>query len=191
MVPHVVLGATVLFLVVGSGRAEFRGGEEPFRHSREVGGYKKFLVFPQGSNVQLVYCLTISTYAKTPGSITVGVTAGLAYELPHRGTLPHRKPAEVYHRRSRRELYGKIEKMLGTQGRNGKECVFRALCRAGRRDQREVGRGSFLQEIAHSVFSLPAGVHEEDPETEYERAHRFNLDCERVFPACSDDYFPF
>ncbi|KAH0543726.1 hypothetical protein KQX54_009715 [Cotesia glomerata] len=74
----------------------------------------RYLIFPQGSNVQLIYCLTIGTYAKPESFFTVGVTAGLAWELPHRETVPYRKPAEVYHRRSRRELYPKVESMLTT-----------------------------------------------------------------------------
>nr|KAF7412784.1 hypothetical protein H0235_012635 [Vespula pensylvanica] len=74
----------------------------------------RYLIFPQGSNVQLVYCMTISTYSKPQGMFTVGVTAGLAWELPHRNTVLYRKPAEVYHRRSRRELYRKVELMLKT-----------------------------------------------------------------------------
>ena len=58
--------------------------------------------------------MTIGTYSKPQGFFTVGVTAGLAYELPHKNTVKFRKPAEVYHRRSRRELYHKVELMLRT-----------------------------------------------------------------------------
>lgn len=64
--------------------------------------------------MQMVYCLTIGTYAKPESFFTVGVTAGLAWELPHKNSVPYRKPAEVYHRRSRRELYRKVELMLST-----------------------------------------------------------------------------
>lgn len=45
---------------------------------------------------------------------TISITAGLAWELPYRNSVPYRKSAEVYHRRSRRELYRKIELMLRT-----------------------------------------------------------------------------
>lgn len=58
--------------------------------------------------------MTIGTYARPGGFFTMGVTAGLAYELPHKRTVPFRKPAEVYHRRSRRELYRQLELMLKT-----------------------------------------------------------------------------
>jgi len=63
---------------------------------------------------QLVYCLTISGYTKPEGWFTVSAIAGLAWELPYRNTLQYGKPAEVYHRRSRRELYRKAELMLRT-----------------------------------------------------------------------------
>lgn len=56
----------------------------------------------------------MSTYSKPQGMFTIGVTAGLAWELPYRNTVLYGKPAEVYHRRSRRELYRKVELMLRT-----------------------------------------------------------------------------
>lgn len=56
----------------------------------------------------------MSTYSKPQGMFTIGVTAGLAWELPSRNTVLYGKPAEVYHRRSRRELYRKVELMLRT-----------------------------------------------------------------------------
>ncbi|CAD6229377.1 GSCOCG00006561001-RA-CDS, partial [Cotesia congregata] len=160
----------------------------------------------------LIYCLTIGTYAKPESFFTVGVTAGLAWELPHRDTVPYRKPAEVYHRRSRRELYPKVESILTTndylcveirawmqesslkevdcnpvdlisnrhytiddckqlyipiesfshplqgfqakkRGKDGKACVLKALCQAARRNDSDVGKGTFMQEILFSIFT--------------------------------------
>ncbi|KAG7188260.1 hypothetical protein KM043_007926 [Ampulex compressa] len=74
----------------------------------------KYLIFPEGSNVQLVSCLTIGTYSTPPGMGTFGVTAGVAWPLPDRNTAPRGNEAEVYHRRSRRELYRRVELMLKT-----------------------------------------------------------------------------
>ncbi|XP_072764313.1 uncharacterized protein [Anoplolepis gracilipes] len=121
------------------------------RSEREAG--INYLIFPQGSNVQLVYCLTVATYSKPQGIFVIGVTAGLAWELPHRNTVPYRKPAEVYHRRSRRELYRKVELMLKTQEKDGKACVLKAICKAARRKREDVGKGSFLEEILHATFT--------------------------------------
>ncbi|XP_043462703.1 uncharacterized protein LOC122498824 isoform X2 [Leptopilina heterotoma] len=156
---------------------------------REVPETKKYLLFPQGSNVQLIYCMTIGTYARPGGFFTMGVTAGLAYELPHKRTVLFRKPAEVYHRRSRRELYQKLELMLKTQGKDGKECVLKALCNAGKRKRTKEGKGSFIEEILHSIFTLPSGSYHLDPKTEYEKAHETDVDCNKAFPSCADSIF--
>ncbi|XP_071647588.1 uncharacterized protein [Temnothorax longispinosus] len=143
-----------------------------------------YLVFPQGSNVQLVNCLTITTLSKPQGMFTIGVTAGLAWELPYRNTVLYGKPAEVYHRRSRRELYRKVELMLRTQGEDGKACVLKAICKAARRKREDVGKGSFLEEILHAIFSLPGGWYDIDPMTEYERTYHLGENCDEVHARC-------
>ncbi|XP_015609928.1 uncharacterized protein LOC107274887 [Cephus cinctus] len=154
------------------------------RSRRELDETKRFLIFPQGSNVQLIYCMTIGTYTKPQGVFTMGVTAGLAWPLPHKDSVPYRKPAEVYHRRSRRELYHKIELMLKTQGKDGKACVLKAICNAAKRDKSDLGTRSFMREILHSIFTLPEGSYDDDPKTEYERAKI--ADCDRMYPSCQE-----
>ncbi|KYN08170.1 hypothetical protein ALC62_00855 [Cyphomyrmex costatus] len=209
------------------------------RSGRDVG--TKYLVFPQGSNVQLVYCLTMSTYSKPQGMFTIGITAGLAWELPYRNTVLYGKPAEVYHRRSRRELYHKAELMLRTdlsgkfaasrftkenrrelllescllicvtenvsvfqsetetllnggssgeriklQGKDGKACVLKAICKAAGRRREDVGKGSFLEETLHVIFTLPGGWYDIDPMTEYERAYHLNENCDEMHAKCPD-----
>ncbi|XP_014604927.1 PREDICTED: uncharacterized protein LOC106787244 [Polistes canadensis] len=146
----------------------------------------RYLIFPQGSNVQLVYCMTIATYSKPQGMFTVGVTAGLAWELPHRNTVLYRKPAEVYHRRSRRELYRKVELMLKTQGKDGKACVLKAICKAAKRDSKLIGKGTFLEEILHTIFTLPDGYYELDPMTEYEKVYTNKKNCDEFVAKCPD-----
>ncbi|TGZ53389.1 Uncharacterized protein DBV15_01451 [Temnothorax longispinosus] len=115
---------------------------------------------------------------------TIGVTAGLAWELPYRNTVLYGKPAEVYHRRSRRELYRKVELMLRTQGEDGKACVLKAICKAARRKREDVGKGSFLEEILHAIFSLPGGWYDIDPMTEYERTYHLGENCDEVHARC-------
>ncbi|EFN88513.1 hypothetical protein EAI_03142 [Harpegnathos saltator] len=117
----------------------------------------------------------------------ISVTAGLAWELPHRSILPLRKSTEVYHRRSRRELYRKIELMLKTQEKDGKACVLKAICRAAKRTRDgDVGKGSFLEEILHVIFTLPGGRYDIDPMTEYERTYHLGENCEEVQAKCPD-----
>ncbi|KAL0110229.1 hypothetical protein PUN28_013701 [Cardiocondyla obscurior] len=152
------------------------------RSGRAIG--TKYLVFPEGSNVQLVYCLTVSTYSKPQGMFVVGVTAGLAWELPSRSTVLYENPAEVYHRRSRRELYRKVELMLRTQGKDGKACVLKAICKAAMRRRENVGKGSLSEEILHAIFTLPGGRHDIDPMTEYERTYHWGENCDEVHAKC-------
>ncbi|XP_011693134.1 PREDICTED: uncharacterized protein LOC105453117 [Wasmannia auropunctata] len=152
------------------------------RSGRDVG--IKYLVFPEGSNVQLVYCLTMATHSKPQGMFTIGVTAGLAWELPYRNTVLYGKPAEVYHRRSRRELYRKVELMLRTQGKDGKACVLKAICKAAGRRREDVGKGSFLEETLHAIFTLPDGWYDIDPMTDYERTYHLGENCDEVHAKC-------
>nr|XP_033338367.1 uncharacterized protein LOC117227333 [Megalopta genalis] len=143
----------------------------------------KYLVFPEGSNVQLVYCLTISTYAKPSGFSTVGITAGQAWELPSESMLS-RYPSDVYHRRSRRELYRKMELLLGTQGRDGKACVLRTICRIARWNRTRTDKGTFLEEIMRVVFSLPGELRDADTVTEYELAYYRQENCDVMEDRC-------
>uniref|UniRef100_A0ABD2WSX7 Uncharacterized protein n=1 Tax=Trichogramma kaykai TaxID=54128 RepID=A0ABD2WSX7_9HYME len=43
---------------------------------------KRYFVFPQGSNIQVVYCLTVGAEGRPDGDLVLGLTAALAYELP-------------------------------------------------------------------------------------------------------------
>ncbi|XP_076656808.1 uncharacterized protein LOC143361356 [Halictus rubicundus] len=147
----------------------------------------KYLVFPQGSNVQLVYCLTISTYAKPSGFFTVGITAGQAWELPSESMLS-RYPSDVYHRRSRRELYRKMELLLETQGKDGRACVLGAICRAARRNRTRTDKGTFFEEIMRVVFSLPGEFEDADTVTEYERAYYRQENCDVMEDRCPDGF---
>ncbi|XP_053973125.1 uncharacterized protein LOC128873524 [Hylaeus volcanicus] len=143
----------------------------------------KYLVFPQGSNVQLVYCLTMNTYAKPSGDYTIGITAGQAWELPSKSMFSKYKD---YNRRSRRELYSKIELLLGTQGKDGRGCVLKAICTAAARSRTEIGRATFFEEILHVVFALPGNFDDTDTVTEYERAYFQQEKCDEMEDRCPD-----
>ncbi|KOC67804.1 hypothetical protein WH47_12134 [Habropoda laboriosa] len=81
---------------------------------------------------------------------TIGLTAGQAWELPSRSTLSDK--FEDYHRRSRRQLYRKVELLLASRGKDGKACVLKAICRAAMRSRTEIGKRPFMEEIMHAVF---------------------------------------
>lgn len=142
------------------------------------------MVFPEGSNVQLVYCMTITTYSKPRGMFNIGLTAGQAWELPSKSTLSNK--FKDYHRRSRRELYRKLELLLASRGKDGRGCVLKAICNAAGRSRRDVGKGSFMREILHTVFTLPASYDDGDPTTEYERAYFLKENCNEAEWKCPD-----
>ncbi|XP_061935360.1 uncharacterized protein LOC108003445 isoform X2 [Apis cerana] len=147
----------------------------------------EYLVFPEGSNVQLVYCMTITTYSKPRGMFNIGLTAGQAWELPSKSTLSNK--FKDYHRRSRRELYRKLELLLASRGKDGRGCVLKAICNAAGRSRRDVGKGSFMREILHTVFTLPASYDDGDPTTEYERAYFLKENCNEAEWKCPDVVF--
>ncbi|KZC06092.1 hypothetical protein WN55_07178 [Dufourea novaeangliae] len=137
--------------------------------------------------VQLVYCLTMSTYTKPSGLFTLGITAGQAWELPSESTISADR-LDVYHRRSRRELYRKMESLLGTQGKDGRACILKAICRAARRNRTETRKGAFLEEIMNVVFSLPGKLDDADTVTEYEKAYYCRENCGEMEERCPDAF---
>ncbi|XP_032670625.1 uncharacterized protein LOC116843872 [Odontomachus brunneus] len=143
---------------------------------------KRYLIFPQGSNFQLVYCLTIGAYGRE-GDLVLGLTAALAWELPNQVDS---KISNLLHRRSRAVVYPKMEAFLQSTGLDGRSCVMRALCEAGQRNPSLVGTGTFVQELLHAVFTLPRdGTRFERSEDHaYDRAYETGGSCERLYPTC-------
>ncbi|XP_003423859.1 uncharacterized protein LOC100679021 isoform X1 [Nasonia vitripennis] len=156
--------------------------------SGELKRRKRYLIFPQGSNVQLVYCLTIGAYARD-GDLVLGLTAALAWELPSKAEA---KLTGLLHRRSRAVLYPKIEALLHSTGLDGRSCVMRALCEAGRRSASEIGSGTFLQELLHAVFTLPEDGSTFDNEDcrQYDNAHSGSgSECAELYPSCEHSIY--
>ncbi|XP_033231741.1 uncharacterized protein LOC117182745 [Belonocnema kinseyi] len=148
---------------------------------------KRYLTFSEGSNLQLVYCLTIGAYGR-PGDLVLGMTAALAYELP---TKVDQKLKKLLHRKSRSVLFPKIESFLQSTGLDGKSCVMRALCEAGQRSESEIGQGTFVQELLHAIFTLPNdGTSFESIEHRiYDYAYQRNEDCTKLYPTCKHSIY--
>ncbi|KAF7387783.1 hypothetical protein HZH66_010550 [Vespula vulgaris] len=72
------------------------------------------------------------------------------------------------------------------QGKDGKACVLKAICKASKRDRDIVGKGTFLEEILHTIFTLPDGFYELDPMTEYEEAYWKKENCDEYIAKCPD-----
>ncbi|XP_048504779.1 uncharacterized protein LOC105686950 [Athalia rosae] len=148
---------------------------------------KRYLIFPRGSNMQLVYCLTIGAYGRD-GDLVLGLTAAMAWELP---SQVDKTAVDLLHRRSRSVMYPKIEAFLKAAGLDGRSCVLRALCEAGKRKKEDIGEGTFVQEVLHAAFSLPNdGSKFESVEHEiYDYAHSAREDCAKLYPTCEHSIY--
>ncbi|KAK2586388.1 hypothetical protein KPH14_010675 [Odynerus spinipes] len=63
---------------------------------------------------------------------------------------------------------------------------MRALCEAGQRHPSQLGKGTFVQELLHAIFTLPrdSGKFERLEDRAYENAYRNGGDCEKLYPTC-------
>nr|XP_049702284.1 uncharacterized protein LOC126055746 [Helicoverpa armigera] len=94
------------------------------------------------------------------------------------------KSSLEFHRSKRVELYQKIEKLLSTMGRDGRQCVLYKLCESAQRASKQ---GTFLQEFLRAVFTLPKGKEfHHDDHKEYDNAHVETDDCATRYPGCED-----
>ncbi|XP_035740245.1 uncharacterized protein LOC118449585 [Vespa mandarinia] len=149
---------------------------------RMLSRQKRYLIFPEGSNLQLVYCLTIGAYGRND-DLVMGLTAALAWELPSKVDS---KISDLLHRRSRSVMFPKVEAFLQSTGIDGRSCVMKALCEAGQRHPSQIGKGTFVQELLHAIFTLPrdGGRFECSEDRPYERAYQNGGNCEKLYPTC-------
>ncbi|XP_044018794.1 uncharacterized protein LOC122859356 isoform X2 [Aphidius gifuensis] len=149
---------------------------------------KRYLTFPEGSNLQLVYCLTIGTFPR-PADMVVGMTIALAWQLPSK---IDKKITTLLHRQSRSIAFPKIEAFLQSIGLDGKSCVMRALCEAGQRKDTDVGKGTFIQELLHSIFRLrnDGTKFEKQKHKIYDYVHNLkNNNCAEEYPTCQHSIY--
>ncbi|XP_008553246.1 uncharacterized protein LOC103575295 [Microplitis demolitor] len=144
---------------------------------------KRYLIFPRGSNVQLVYCLTIGAFAGKPDNVVVGMTAALAWELP---SEVDKKITKLLHRRTRSVIFPKIEALLQSAGLDGRACVMRAICEAANRDSDKIGSGTFIQELLHVIFRLRNDGNNFDKSQDkiYDFTHQSKMNCAQEYPTC-------
>ncbi|XP_046966946.1 uncharacterized protein LOC124534954 [Vanessa cardui] len=147
---------------------------------------KRYVAFPEGSSFSCAGCMTVGVIgqpapATAPGTFTFGLNWGIAYELPNNTETAlfyrrkkHGKP--LAQRRSRRELYEKLEIILDNMGYSGRQCILKTLCETA---QRIVPHGgNMIEEIFRTMFTLPmAKVLPSEPleHTLYDSAHRLGL----------------
>ncbi|GJQ74282.1 hypothetical protein Trydic_g19179 [Trypoxylus dichotomus] len=263
----------VILVCVVKNFAEDVNDKKHSDHERVLSRKKRYLIFPEGSSIQLVYCFTIPIYA----NFVFATTAALAWMLPTspQDVLPLRyqkrnnteridtakitykkevlkKPMQYtfssgyyknptnyrvhymqfpqqvqyqtvsfspsfkdsynrrrfypssswknpsyrtnhapvtayanpvdneWHRRSRRHLFGKIEKFFEAQRKDGKSCLLKAVCEVSQ--TAGGGKGTFVQEIVKAIFRIhPSHVGEEDT---YDVASKAENNCTELYPMC-------
>ncbi|XP_011304079.1 uncharacterized protein [Fopius arisanus] len=179
----ILLVSCLSFVTLVSGNAS----AETCPESRILSRQKRYLLFPEGSNVQCVFCLTIGSLPR-PSDLVLGLTAALAWELPNK---VDKKLTKLLHRQSRSILFPRIEAFLQSTGLDGRSCVLRALCEAGQKSQELVGKGTFVQELLHSIFRLrgDSGKFEKFEHHVYDSAHESSGDCAKDYPTCKHSIY--
>ncbi|KAG5886766.1 hypothetical protein JTB14_007400 [Gonioctena quinquepunctata] len=141
-----VLGLVLFFLVDFS---------ECKSSSKVLSRRKRYLTFPEGASVSVAACMTAQTWVYPPGIFTESIAWGLAYELPNdtKSFKDFLGPKFTKKRRSRRELYGKMERIMDSMGYDGRTCILRTLCEASYRFLPK--EDNLLHKILKIVFRYP------------------------------------
>ncbi|XP_072938399.1 uncharacterized protein [Epargyreus clarus] len=155
------------------------------RPSKILSRRRRYVAFPEGSSFSCAGCMTVGVIGQpapstSPGTFTFGLNWGIAYELPNTTETArfyrkkYRKP--VSQRRSRRELYEKLELILDNMGYSGRQCILKTLCET---TQRLVPHGgNMVEEIFRTMFTLPmTKVLPTEPMSHniYDAAHRLGV----------------
>ncbi|XP_071055521.1 uncharacterized protein [Onthophagus taurus] len=83
-----------------------------------------------------------------------------------------------HHRRTRRDLFKKLEKFLNAQKKDGKSCVLKAICEIN--DEVANRKGTFTEEILKAVFRFGPSHNEENDI--YDKATKNPMSCSELYP---------
>ncbi|KAJ0174996.1 hypothetical protein K1T71_009137 [Dendrolimus kikuchii] len=164
-----------------------KGIESPTKSSI-LSRRKRYVAFPEGSSFSCACCMTVGVIGQpapttSPGTFTFGLNWGIAYELPNATEtarffkINHRRKIKpMQQRRSRRELYQKMETIMDKMGYDGRQCILKTLCET---TQRLVPHGNnMIEEMFRTLFTLPiTKVLQVEPleHTIYDSAHRLGV----------------
>uniref|UniRef100_A0AAR5QH26 Uncharacterized protein n=1 Tax=Dendroctonus ponderosae TaxID=77166 RepID=A0AAR5QH26_DENPD len=84
------------------------------------------------------------------------------------------------HRRTRRDLYGKLQELFSTLMTDGKSCVLKIICQV---HQTPEEKGSFVAELLKTIFKVKPND-EQVNEDQYDQAARLEHDCDDLYPKC-------
>ncbi|XP_011213175.2 uncharacterized protein LOC105232959 [Bactrocera dorsalis] len=165
---------------------------------------RRYVAFPEGSSLAASICMTVGVIGNPNTEwLSWAENWGVAYDLPNyawvkehtRGfkkDMDANKTKAMAMRRSRRDLFGKLETIIENMGFAGHECIARALCESSKYlNVESQKRGNMLAEIVKTVFSFPTDpVYEDEPDIMhhydriYRRARREVLDCRVEHAQC-------
>ncbi|KAJ1531524.1 hypothetical protein ONE63_000199 [Megalurothrips usitatus] len=153
------------------------------RADRTLTRRKRYIVFPRGSSIQLVYCMSFRGYIPFQTMFVFGLTAGLAWQLPTDSQqiyLQRRDVGAHPDRQHRLSLFRSVQAFLTQRGLYGEECVQRTLCESS---SRKPGGGTFMEEVLKVLFSLPES--DGGNTTPWDSARYNGTPCDKRFPRCS------
>ncbi|TMW48671.1 hypothetical protein DOY81_006260, partial [Sarcophaga bullata] len=92
-----------------------------------------------------------------------------------------------HHRRTRHDLYQRIEIYLNGRGAHGHHCVLKALCETGQKSH-EYKPGSFVGELMRAIFTMPEPLDAitGHREKRYDMAHAMQDNCANRYHLCKD-----
>ncbi|XP_031338198.1 uncharacterized protein LOC116167098 [Photinus pyralis] len=114
----------------------------------------------------------------------------LDLKTPFKSNIVMKEPSSFYehpvykevHRRTRRDLFAKIEKFLDAQRQNGKACLLKAICEVTQRPANHVG--TFMEEIIKAIFKIKQHKNNEG-EDEYDSAADEKHNCTERYSRCT------
>ncbi|XP_030752521.1 uncharacterized protein LOC115879704 [Sitophilus oryzae] len=113
---------------------------------------------------------------------------GRRYDRPNMDRYVKKTPVTSYvdpiyhhiHRRTRRDLYQKLETFLYALNLDGKTCLLKAICEITKSPK---SKGSFIEEVLKVIFR--AKPHDNYPdEDKYDNAANTEHNCNKMYPAC-------
>ncbi|XP_037808477.1 uncharacterized protein LOC119601551 [Lucilia sericata] len=115
--------------------------------------------------------------------------SGIVADLPSKLDRIHIEQ----HRKTRHDLYQRIEIYLNGRGSHGHHCVLRALCETGQKSK-EHKPGSFVGELMRAIFTMPEPLDETSDgrhrigykEQRYDTANALKENCTRRYNLCKD-----
>ncbi|XP_045466045.1 uncharacterized protein LOC123674922 isoform X2 [Harmonia axyridis] len=88
------------------------------------------------------------------------------------------------YRRTRRSLYGKLEKVLSALSKDGQSCILKMICEVSHIADR---KGSFMEEIFKVIFRIkPHNMNNEDM---YDTAANKSHNCNERYKSCPESFF--